>query len=171
MLRLLFIFFSFFLFFVGMTKRSNECFDYPQEIEKLNCRDIYDNSRWILFNWLGAKKLDDIYYGQMELRYKAIASENDTTVIFFNFYALTTNSTKKNKLELVANARVAFKQSTKKCIWTFLYPFEDFSDGLKLGDKRLELTPIDTTSKFLIARKKIINNCFIELAKQQHVID
>jgi hypothetical protein len=47
-------------------KQIKNCFKYPRKIVKLNSGDDYDNARWILFNWLGAEQLDEMYYGQMD---------------------------------------------------------------------------------------------------------
>jgi hypothetical protein len=171
MTRILFIFFSLSFNTFCKTDNTSDCFEYPTKIQKLKSIDIYDNARWILFNWLGAKKLDGIYYGQMVLEYKDVISRNDTMVIFFNFYESNKSAKKKKELTLVANARVAFKQSTKQCIWTFLYPFEDFSDGLRSGDKRLQILLSDITSKFIKEQNNIINVCYLELARRKKLID
>ena len=65
--------------------KQNECSDYPPRIKDLKSEDLYDSARWILFNWQGPKKLEGIYYGEMELRYKDVVSKNDSIEIFFIF--------------------------------------------------------------------------------------
>jgi len=166
--------FAFFMLSIstyGQTNKSNDCFNYPRKIVKLNSRENYDNARWILFNWLGAEQLDEIYYGQMELVYKDVISRNDTTLIHFGFYVRDITKAKKDQLTLVAKATVGFKQSTKKCFWAFLYPFIAPSTGLTSGDSLLEAQLTDTTSNFLKQEKSIINKCFLELARKKKIID
>jgi hypothetical protein len=124
-----------------------------------------------LFNWLGPKKLEGVYYGQMELRYREVLSKNDTTVIFFQFYAPDTSSVEKANLILAAHARVAFRTTTKKSLWAFVYPLEDFSAGLRPGDKRLETPPSDTAIKFLNSHRSIIDDCYLQLAKKKQILD
>jgi hypothetical protein len=168
------MFFAFFLLSTnsyGQTNKSNDCFNYPRKISKLKLQDNYNNSRWILFNWLGAETLDDIYYGQMELIYKDAVSRNDTTEIYFGFYDLDTTKAKKNQLTLVAKATVAFKQSTKQFILAYLYPFIAPSRGLRSGNSLLEGQLTETTSNFLKLEKNKINKCFLELAKKKKIID
>ena len=167
----------FFVFFLlstnsyGQTNKSNDCFNYPRKISKFKLQDNYNDARWILFNWLGTKTLDDIYYGQMELIYKDAVSRNDTTDIYFGFYVLDTTKAKKNQLTLVAKATVAFKQSTKQCFWAFLYPFIAPSTGLTSGNSLLDGQLTETTSNFLKLEKSKINKCFLELAKRKKMID
>jgi len=167
---ILFTLFPIFTLFFSKTINANNCFDYPQKITELNSSDIYDSARWVLFNWLGSKKLDEVYYGQMELKYENVHVNNDTMIIFFNFYATDSISENKNKLTRVANASVTIKQSTKKCIWAFNYPFEDFSSHLSTGDKRLESSPSTTTINFLKSENKI-NDCFLELARRKELLE
>lgn len=149
---------------------SHDCFEYPQKISELKSSDLYDSARWVLFNWLGSKKLNGVYYGQMELKYKNVLSRKDTMVIFFEFYATDSSSKDKNKLALVANTRVSIKQSTKKCFWAFHYPFEGFSSNLSTGDKRLESYPTSETINFLKSQNNI-NHCFLELARKKNLLE
>jgi hypothetical protein len=160
-----------FLYFSEEKSDKDTCFDYPQRINEPSSRDFYDSARWILYNWLGPKKIDGIYYGQMELRFRDVLSRNDTIEIFFQFYAPDSLSAEKKKSTLVARASVAFRQDTKKRLWAFVYPFEDFSDGLEPGDKYLESPPSDTAIKFLKLRKYIINDCYLQLARKRLVLD
>jgi len=154
----------FLLFFVSCSDKKSdnlECFDYPSRIDDLHSRDLYDSARWILFNWLGPKKLDGIYYGQMELRFNSVLSKNNTIEIFFQFYTLDSSSVEKAKSFAVANAGVAFRRDTRKRLGAFVYPFEDFSDGLKSGDKLLESPPSDTAIQFLKSHRNILNSCYL----------
>ena len=156
----------------GQTKKAKDCFKYPKEIYKLKLQDNYDNARWILFNWIGAKTyIDDIYFGQMELVYKGLSSRSDTTDIFFGFYVRDSTKAKKNKMTLVAKATVAFKLSTNQCFWTFLYPFAAPSRGLIFGDDLLEGKLTVETTDFLKQNTDIINKCFLELARRRKIID
>ena len=156
----------------GQTKKTKDCFKYPKEISKLKLQDNYDNARWILFNWIGAKTyIDGIYFGQMELSYKGISSRSDTTDIFFGFYVRDSTQAKKNQMTLVARATVAFKLSTNQCFWAFLYPFARPSRGLNFGDSLLEAKLTAETSDFLKQKTDIINKCFWELARKRKLID
>jgi hypothetical protein len=166
-----FAFFILSLSTYGQTNKSNDCFNYPRKIDKLNSRENYNNARWILFNWLGAEQLNEIYYGQMELVYKDIISRNDTTLIHFGFYERDITKAKKKQLTLVAKATVGFKKSTKKYFWAFLYPFIAPSRGLEFGDSLLGLQLTDTTSNFLKTQRNIINKCFLELARKKQIIE
>jgi hypothetical protein len=150
---------------------KDTCFDYPERINELGSRELYDSARWILFNWLGPKKIDGIYYGQMELRYRHVLSRNDTTEIFFQFYRPDTLSVGKKNSTLVARANVAFRQDTKSRLWALVYPFEDFSDDLGPGDKSLESPLSDTAIKFLKLHKDVINDCYLQLAIKGQVFD
>lgn len=168
------MFFSFFLLSIntyGQTSKPKDCFNYPRKISKLKLQDNYNDARWILFNWLGAETLDDIYYGQMELVYENAIKKNDTIDIYFGFYTLDTAKAKKNQLTLVAKATVAFKQSTKQCFWAFLYPFMAPSRGLTSGNSLLEGQLTETTSNLLKFERTKINNCFLELARQKKIIE
>ena len=160
-----------FVYFSEENRDKDPCFDYPGRINELSSRDFYDSARWILFNWLGPKKIDGVYYGQMELRYRHVLSRNDTIEIFFQFYAPDSLSVEKKKSTLVARASVAFRQDTKKRLWALVYPFEYFSDGLEPGDKFLESPPSDTAIRFLRLHKYIINDCYLQLAKKRQVLD
>lgn len=161
--------FPLFTLFTADISNSSNCFEYPQKIVELNSTDIYDSARWVLYNWLGAKKLDGVYYGQMELKYNNVVVSNDTMLIIFNFYATDFSSKDLSKQSLVANASVTIQKTTKKCIWAFNYPFEDFSSHLETGDKMLESAPTAETINFLENRTKV-NNCFLELAKRRSVV-
>jgi hypothetical protein len=153
-------------------EKAKDCFKYPKKISKLKLQNNYDNARWILFNWIGAKTyIDDIYFGQMELSYKGINSRNDTTDIFFGFYFRDSTKAKKNQMTLVASATVAFKRSTNQCFWAFLYPFAAPSRGLQLGDRLLEAKLSVETTDFLKMKTDIINKCFLELARKRKIID
>ena len=159
---------SFFL--VKEPDNNNNCLDYPQKIIDLKATDIYDSARWVIYNWLGSKKLDDIYYGQMELKYKNVQISNDTIVIHFNFYSIDNSSTNKNELLEVTKTSVTINRSTKKCIWAFNYPFEDFSSNLSTGDKLLESAASINTINFLKTKSKI-NSCFLELARLRKLLE
>jgi hypothetical protein len=161
----------FFVYFYEDNRGKDTCFDYPERINELSSRDFYDSARWILFNWLGPKKIDGIYYGQMELRYRHVLSRNDTTEIFFQFYTPDTLSVAKQNSTLVARASVAFRQDTKIRLWALVYPLEDFSDELEPGDKILESPLSDTAIKFLKLHKYIINDCYLQLAIKRQVFD
>jgi hypothetical protein len=156
----------------GQKVKAKDCFKYPKEISKLKLQDNYDNSRWILFNWIGAETyIDEIYFGQMELLYKGISSRIDTTDIFFGFYFRDSTKAKKNQMTLVANATVSFKLSTNQCFWAFVYPFAAPSRGLKFGDSLLEAKLSIETKDFLKQKTEIINKCFLEIARKRKIID
>ena len=124
-----------------------------------------------MFNWLGPKKLDEVYYGQMELRYKDVLSKNDTIEIFFQFYVDDTSDVEKANSILVARASVAFRRQTKKRLWAFVYPFESWSDGLESGDKLLESPASDTAIQFMKSHTNILNSCYLLLAKKEKILD
>jgi hypothetical protein len=145
--------------------------DYPSSITNLNSQELYDTARWILFNWYGPKKIDDIYYGQMELRYKDVFSRNDTIEIFFQFYSLDTSSLDKSTSRLVARASVAFRLQSKRRLWAFVYPYESWSAGLESGDKLLESPLSDTAINFMRSHRNILNSCYLMLAKKGKVIE
>jgi len=107
----------------------------------------------------------------MELRYKDLLSRNDTIEIFFQFYASDPSSMDKKKSVLVSRTSVAFKQDTKKRLWAFHYPYEDFSTGLESGDQLLESPLSDTAIQFLKSHSNIINDCYLQLAKKEGIID
>jgi len=155
----------------GQYNNSTDCFSYPAKVVKFDLRDNYDNARWILFNWLGAETLDDVYYGQMELIYKDVIHRNDTVFIDFGFYESDKSLKSKKKLKLVAKTTVAFRQRTNECIWAFVYPFIAPSRGLNFGDNLLEMRLTDTTHNYLKAQRNIINECFVELALKKKIID
>ena len=167
------LYISVMFFVMSAEDRSDKdgCFDYPKRIDELNSRDLYDSARWILFNWLGPKELDGVYYGQMELRYKNVLSRNDTMEIFFQFYGPDTSSMKKTTSNLIARASVAFRQNTKKRLWAFVYPLEGFSADIESGDKFLEFPPSDTAIKFLKSRRNIINECYLQFARKKQILD
>jgi hypothetical protein len=155
------LFYLLILFLVSCSDKSsdkNECFVYPSKIDDLDSRDLYDNARWILFNWLGPQKLDEVYYGQMELRFRSVLSKNDTIEIFFLFCAPDSSSMEKTKPIPVARASVAFRHDTKKRLWAYVYPFEDFSDSLESGDELLEAPPSDTAINFMKSHRNILDS-------------
>jgi hypothetical protein len=171
-MRLLFIIiFSLFISCSDKNTENMECFNYPSQINELHSVDLYDSARWILFNWLGPKKLDEVYYGQMDLRFKTALAKNDTIEIFFEYYAPDSSTVEKGKSMLAARASVGFSHASKKRLWAFVYPFEDFSDGLEAGDKRLQLPPSDTAIQFIKSHKRILNNCYLQFARDKKIID
>ena len=150
---------------------KSACFHYPPQIENLNARDLYDTARWILFNWLSDKKEDEYYYGQMELRFKSVFVRNDSLEIFFLFYppdSLTSTGAKSNA---IARASVAFRKDTKKRLWAFVYPFNNFSDGLEPGNKELDSPPSEKAIHFIKSHRGSLNVCYHELAAKLKILN
>lgn len=163
-----------FIFFLSCSVKRNDnsdCFNYPSRISDLHSQNLYDSARWVLFNWLGPKKLDEVYYGHMELRFKDVLSKNDTIEIFFQFYDPYSSSVEKTPSNPVARASVAFRSDTKKRLWAYVYPFEYFSDDLESGNKLLEFPLSDTAIKFIQSQKNSLNDCYLQLVKKQKLLD
>jgi hypothetical protein len=150
---------------------KSKCFHYPSKIEDLNARNLYDTARWILFNWLSDKKEDNYYYGQMELRFKDVFIRNDSLEIFFLVYPPDSLTSTDKKSHPVARASVAFRKDTKERLWAFVYPFNDFSDGLEHGDKELDFPPSDKAIQFIKKHRDSLNNCYHELAVKLKVLN
>lgn len=159
-----------FMFFSEENRDTDGCFEYPRSINDPASRDLYDTTRWIIYNWLGPKKIDGSYYGRMELRFSRVLSRNDTIEVFFQFYAPDSTSARKRST-LVAHASVAFRQHTKDRLWAYVYPLEDFSDELGPGDERLESPPSDAAIKFLKLQKYNISDCYLQLAQRLKILD
>lgn len=152
------------------SNESNDCFNYPAKVKELKCEEVYDNARFILYNWLGSDDLSGVKYGQMELRYKNILTKEDSVAVFLNFYARDTAS-KSDSLSIVANGRVVLLKSANKAISAFIYPFANFSDDLDEGDPRLGIKLTDATSKFLKTGNNKVNDCFIQLVRKRDLIE
>ena len=144
-----------------------ECFHYPSQIDSLKARDLYDSARWVIYTWLGDRKLDEYYYSEMELHYKWFFYKNDTLVLFFRFYNPKSLSLTE-KMRGVANARVAFSMNTRKKLWAF--SIDDFSDALKSGDPELDSPPSPRALHFIQTHKDSLNCCFRELALKMKII-
>ncbi len=150
---------------------KSNCFNYPSQINDLKIGDLYDTARWVLYNWLSDRKEGECYYGQMKLIFKSALLRNDSLEIFFNFYHPDTIPSTGQNSNAFAWGSVAFKMDTKKRLWAFFYPFENFSDGLESGDKQLDYPPSDKALRFIKSHRDSLNVCYLALAEKLKIIN
>ena len=144
--------------------KTSECSNYPARVQELEVCNLYDTAQWVLYNWLCDRNENKYYYSQMELRFKGIFAKNDSIGIFFLFYSPDTLSKTNLKPKAVAEASVAFQKSSKKKLWAFVYPFNNFSESLEQGKKELDSPPSDKALQFIKLHRDSLNHRYRELA-------
>lgn len=147
------------------------CEYYPSKIKKMDVQDLYDSARWTLYTWLATRNDYDYYYGQMDLHFTNVVYKNDTLIMYFQFRLPDTLSSKKLRSEPVAEAYVTFRTDTKKKVWAFVYPFNNFSENLEPGDKELDSPPSAEAVSFIKSHRDSLNSCYRELALKMKIID
>lgn len=154
---------------------SENCFDYPIEIDTLHMKDLYDSARWYVFTRCcdipyKSKKDSSLnkQFGELELKYGNLLVKHDTVLINFNFiddgHPILPSMTRDNR-QLATG--MGFNINTKKKI--FIISTNMFISYKNNPSDRYENPMQPEVIKYINVNWDRLNNCFKELALQKGI--
>jgi hypothetical protein len=159
-----------------ISSQSNNCFEYPSDVDSLQLRALYDSARWYVYTWscdiFYLSKNDSLKYktfGELELKFDNLLIKHDTVELNFNFVdrgqAILPSMMKDHK-ELVTG--VGFDLNSKRKI--YMSSPSGFSETLHGGANRYENPLQPEVLNYIKVNWEKLNACFRKLAEQKGII-
>lgn len=157
---------------------TNNCFIYPEIVDKLQVKDLFDSARWSVYSWhcdqayLSKRDTNEmVTFGELPLRFNNLIQRRDTLEINFDFIdeheneAILPSMTRNNKEFL---SGVGFNLRTRRKIY-MLSP-NGFSTVIKGDVNRYENSLHPQVLEYIKIKWDKLNDCYRKLAEQKGVM-